>query len=159
MVLKVIAEDSLSDITGGFFESESQLLNLAKMSGVDIRSDLNVSGETWRKVEAGLLVLGRFSEDVIVFQSKQTGAFDIESFVRGIVRQIREEDYYSLLKGQSLYCLTRFTEIISIKFRSLFPELLASALCCNLEGAPLSLRTIACKATSAFLKKIEKHKL
>lgn len=56
-----------------------------------------------------LLVLGRFSEDIIVFQSKQTGAFDIESFVKGIVRQVREEDYYSLLKGQSLYCLTRFT--------------------------------------------------
>jgi hypothetical protein len=37
--------------------------------------------------------------------------------------------------------------------------LLAAALCCNVEGAPLSLRTMACKATSAFLKKIEKHKL
>lgn len=64
-------------------------MNLAKLSGVDVRADLGVSGETWRKVEAGLLVLARFSQDVIVFQSKQTAAFDIESFVRGIVRQIR----------------------------------------------------------------------
>ena len=40
--------------------------------------------------------------------------------MKGIVRQVKEEDYYSLLKGQSLYCLTRFTEIISIKYRHLF---------------------------------------
>lgn len=64
------------------------MLALAKISGVDVRSELGVSGETWRKVETGLLVLGRFSEDVIVFQSKQSGAFDIEAFVRGIVRQV-----------------------------------------------------------------------
>ena len=75
------------------------------------------------------------------------------------MRQVREEDYYSLLKGQSLYCLTRFIEIISIKYRNLFSDLLAAAISCNLNGAPLSLRVISCKAASAFLKKIEKHKL
>jgi hypothetical protein len=37
--------------------------------------------------------MGRFSEDIIVFQSKQNGAFDIESFVRGVIRQIKDEDY------------------------------------------------------------------
>lgn len=103
--------------------------------------------------------MGRFAEDIIVFQSKQGGAFDIETFVRGIVRQVREEDYYSLLKGQSLYCLTRFTEIISIKYRHLFGELALAAASCNQPGAPLPLRIVACKALSMFLKKIEKHKL
>jgi hypothetical protein len=106
------------------------------------------------------LVLKAMTEDPVaevsagVFQSKQSGAFDIEAFVRGIVRQVREEDYYSLLKGQSLYCLTRFTEIISIKFKTLFSELVGAAFVCNLPDAPLSLRVIACKAGSAFLKKI-----
>jgi hypothetical protein len=94
-----------------------------------------------------------------VFQSKQGGAFDIESFVRGIVRQVRESDYYALLKGQSLYCLTRFTEIISIKYRTLFSDLVAAALSCNVPDNPLSLRLIAAKATSSFLRKIDKHKL
>lgn len=47
-----------------------------------------MSGETWHKIEVALLVLGRFSEDVIVFQSKQGGSFDIEGFVQG-VRQVR----------------------------------------------------------------------
>ena len=44
MVLKIIAEDSIVGITNGFFESEAHFMNLAKLSGVDIRSDLNVSG-------------------------------------------------------------------------------------------------------------------
>lgn len=105
------------------------------------------------------MVLGRFAEDIIVFQSKQGSAFDIESFVRGIIRQVRDEEYYSLLKGQSLYCLTRFTEIISIKYRHLFGELLTAAASCSNVSAPLPLRVVACKALSMFLKKIEKHKL
>jgi hypothetical protein len=66
------------------------------------------------------VVLGRFAEDIIVFQSKQQQAFDIEAFVNGLIKQIKDEDFYELLKGQSLYCLTRFTEIISIKYRALF---------------------------------------
>ena len=60
-------------------------------------------------MEVALVVLARFAEDIIVFQSKQQGAFDIESFVNGLVNQINDEDFYELLKGQSLYCLTRFT--------------------------------------------------
>jgi hypothetical protein len=31
-------------MTGGFFESEAHFMNLAKSSGVDIRSELDVSG-------------------------------------------------------------------------------------------------------------------
>lgn len=57
------------------------------ISGYDIKSSLNVQGETWRKSEVALSILGRFSEDIIVFQSKQQGVFDIESFVKGLVRQ------------------------------------------------------------------------
>lgn len=64
-------------------------MSLAKLSGVDVRNQLEVSGETWHKVETALLVLGRFSEDVIVFQSNQGGSFDIEAFVQGIMRQVR----------------------------------------------------------------------
>ena len=56
---------------------------------MDIRAQLEVSGETWHKVDTALLVLGRFSEDVIVFQSNEGGSFDIESFVKGIMRQVR----------------------------------------------------------------------
>lgn len=58
-----------------------------------------------------------------------------------------------------MFCLNRFIEIISIKYRHLFSDLFVTALSCNLSGAPLSLRIVACKAASSFLKKIEKHKL
>lgn len=87
----VIDSESLPSVSGGLFESEDKLLGLAKLSGVDVRAQLEVSGESWHKVETALLVLGRFSEDVIVFQSKQAGSFDIEAFVQGIVRQVKDE--------------------------------------------------------------------
>lgn len=73
---------------------------------------LKVRGETWHKSEVALSILGRFAEDIIVFQSRQQGSFDIESFVKGLIKQfdINDEDLeVFFLKGQSLYCLTRFT--------------------------------------------------
>ena len=94
-----------------------------------------------------------------MFQSKQQGAFDIESFVKGLIKQVRDEEFYELLKGQSLYCLTRFTEIISIKYKGLFPQLAVSCLNCVREGTPISVRVIACRALTLFLRKIDKHKL
>jgi hypothetical protein len=81
---------SVSELSYGVYQSEAKFASLVRTSSVDIKETLKVSGESWRKVEVALLVLGRFSEDIIVFQSKQTGAFDIESFVKGIVRQVRE---------------------------------------------------------------------
>lgn len=42
----------------------------------------------WRKVEVALVVLGRFSEDIIVYQSKNQTSFDIQSFVTGLMKQI-----------------------------------------------------------------------
>ena len=82
---------------------------MIKISGCDIKGSLKLSGESWRKVEASLAVLSRFAEDIIVFQSKQQATFDIENFIKGLIKQISDEDYHPLLKGQSLYCLTRFT--------------------------------------------------
>jgi hypothetical protein len=49
---------------------------------------LDVSGETWRKSEVALAILGRFSEDIIVFQAKQPDSFNIQSFVKGVSQQI-----------------------------------------------------------------------
>ena len=40
----VIEIDSLPMISAGLYESENQLMNLAKISGVDIRTQLDVSG-------------------------------------------------------------------------------------------------------------------
>lgn len=53
------------------------LIRFMSMSGCDAKETLEVRGETWRKSEVALSILGRFSEDIIVFQSKQQGAFDI----------------------------------------------------------------------------------
>lgn len=54
-----------------------ELLKLTEYSGLDVKETLKVEGEGWRKSEVALSILGRFSEDIIVFQSKQLGLFDI----------------------------------------------------------------------------------
>ena len=73
----VIDINALSELSGNVYESPEKLLNLIRLSSCDIRHDLRVSGETWKKMEVALVVLGRFAEDIIVFQSKQSAAFDI----------------------------------------------------------------------------------
>ena len=89
-----------------------------------------------------------------MFQSKQQASFDIESFVKGLLNQIKDDDYYALLKGQSLYCLTRFTEIISIKYRDLFKDLLVASTFCLLPGMPISVKVVGCKAFTTFSRKV-----
>ena len=79
----------LSSVSQGLYSKESDFTALCKASSLDVREKLAVSGETWHKIEVALLVLGRFSEDIIVFQSKQAKSFDIEAFMRGIIGQIR----------------------------------------------------------------------
>jgi hypothetical protein len=64
-----------------------------------------------------------------------------------------------LLKGQSLYCLTRFTEIISIRYKHLFTDLIANCSACVADIYPTAIRVAACKSITIFLRKIEKHKL
>lgn len=58
-----------------------------------------------------------------------------------------------------MYCLTRFTEIISIKYKELFCELVASTCTCVAETYPTPVRVAACKTFTIFFRKIEKHKL
>jgi hypothetical protein len=81
----------LPELSSNIYETPEKLINLVKLSSCDVRSCLHVSGETWRKMEVALIVLGRFAEDIIVFQSKQQGAFDIESFVKGLIKQVKDE--------------------------------------------------------------------
>jgi hypothetical protein len=94
--------------------------NLIKLSS----PELGLKGESWRKIEVALAILGRFSEDIIVFQSKIQSAFDIQSFVVGLMKHIEDPSYLQLLKGQAILCITRYTEIISIKHKELFVPLL-----------------------------------
>lgn len=97
-----------------------------------------------------------------MFQSKQQGAFDIENFVKGLIKQFEVEDYdpsVCLLKGQTLYCLTRFTEIISIRYKNLFTDLVTHCGTCVSEAYPVAIRVATCKSLTIFFRKIEKHKL
>lgn len=129
--------------------------NLIKLSS----PELGIKGESWRKIEAALAVLGRFSEDIIVFQSKMQSAFDIQSFVLGLMKHIEDPGYLQLLKGQAILCLTRYTEIISIRHKELFVPLLRTVFVAVASGNDLPVRIICCRAIAMFSRKVEKHKI
>ncbi len=78
--------------------------------------------------------------------------------MKGIVKQMEDEEYHMLLKGQSMYCLTRYTEIISIKFKELFPTVITASIIC-MEDAPESVQLICCRAIATFFRKFDKHGL
>lgn len=82
--------------------------------------------------------------------------------MKGLIKQFDLEDFdisVCLLKGQTLYCLTRFTEIISIRYKHLFTDLVVGCSTCVNEAYPTAIRVTACKSLTIFLRKIEKHKL
>ena len=81
-VIKEILEsmDAKTLIEGASMELTlrwEDLLKLTELSGCDAKEQLKVEGQEWRNSEVALSILGRFSEDIIVFQSKQSGVFDI----------------------------------------------------------------------------------
>jgi len=77
MLENVVDLKTLPELSSNTYDTPEKLFNLLKLSSIDVRNTFHVSGETWKKMEVALVVLGRFAEDIIVFQSKQQGAFDI----------------------------------------------------------------------------------
>ena len=70
------------------------------------------------------------------------------------MKQIEEPSYFQLLKGQALLCITRYVEIISIKHKEMFPQLLKTSCSCVGPENEIPVRTIAMRSFSMFSRKI-----
>lgn len=75
-----------------------------------------------KKREVGLLLLGSFSEDIIDFLYKHS-SFDIIAFIKRLIADIKLFNDKQVIIARTLWCLSKFSEIIAAKNSVLFFEL------------------------------------
>ena len=91
------------------FNKES-LLDLIKTSECDLEN----SSLLWKKKEVGLILLGSFSNDIIVYETKSESEFDIEEPLVSLVKDVEGESSNSIMKGRTLWCLSKYSEMIAV---------------------------------------------
>lgn len=102
--------------------------------------------QAWKKKEASLLLLGSFSEDIIVFQTKYNSTFNLTTLIQNLMGLIDNEQMKNILKARALWCITKFCEILGIKHREMFIPLFEIASKCLGEIYELPVRLIAVKS-------------
>lgn len=104
--------------------------------------------QAWKKKEASLLILGSFSEDIIVFQTKYNSAFNLSTLIHNLMGLIDNEKAKSILKARALWCIMKFCEILGVRHRELFLPLFDTASKCLGETCQLPVRLVAVKSIS-----------
>ena len=78
-----------------------------------------------KKKEVSLLLLGSFAEDIIVFHTKNTEAFNMTTLINFLINELKTFDCFILqsltlviyLRGRFLWTLAKFCEIIGVKYK------------------------------------------
>eukprot|EP01017_Pseudomicrothorax_dubius_P030707 TRINITY_DN3852_c0_g2_i2.p1 TRINITY_DN3852_c0_g2~~TRINITY_DN3852_c0_g2_i2.p1 ORF type:complete len:1056 (-),score=282.50 TRINITY_DN3852_c0_g2_i2:43-3210(-) len=140
----------------GFSLDQEFLTEVSRTSTFNLESEVHLL----KKREAGLTILGSFSEDIIVFQARSNENFDLTKLVEVIVKDLQVGGAApAVLRGRALWCIGRFSEVISLKHKEAFLPLFALAVN-NLNGnESLPIRLAACKSVANFAHKIEKFAL
>ena len=72
-------------------------MSFMKASIVNVSNTYYRKNFTEKRKEAGYLLLGNFSEDIIVFQSKHNSTFDIRKCIQNILVELhRKESVFTL---------------------------------------------------------------
>lgn len=112
-----------------------------------------------KRKEAGYLLLGNFSEDIIVFQSKHLSTFDIKKCMQNIVIELQKREKNFVLQTRALWCTTRYSDLIAFQFKDLFVPLFQLSTQYLHPGTPLTLKLISAKGLGNFATKIDKFSL
>lgn len=104
--------------------------------------------QTWKKKEVALLLLGSFSEDIIVFQTKYNSTFNLAALIQNLLNVIDNPISKNILKARVLWCISKFCEILGVKHRELFIPLFENASKCISEYYDVPVRIIAAKSVS-----------
>eukprot|EP01017_Pseudomicrothorax_dubius_P041109 TRINITY_DN6546_c0_g2_i5.p1 TRINITY_DN6546_c0_g2~~TRINITY_DN6546_c0_g2_i5.p1 ORF type:complete len:631 (-),score=169.14 TRINITY_DN6546_c0_g2_i5:1645-3537(-) len=91
------------------------LLEAARTSTFNVESQIHV----WKKRETGLLILGAFAEDIVVYQARSNENFDLTRLISNVVRDLEAKETLPVLRGRALWCISRFSEVISLKHKDL----------------------------------------
>lgn len=79
-------------------------------------SECNLKNEDllWKKREVGLLLLGTFSNDIIVYETKSESDFEIENLLSQLINNVENKKNNSIMKGRTLWCLSKYSEMIAV---------------------------------------------
>ncbi len=86
------------------------MLDLIKTSDYNLENPSLV----WKKKEVGLILLGSFSNDIIVYETKSESEFDIEELLVSLVKDVEGKSSNSIMKGRTLWCLSKYSEMIAV---------------------------------------------
>lgn len=102
----------------------------------------------WKKREVALLVLGSFSEDIIVFQTKHSSTFDLALLIQNLMYEMDNPLTPPILRARTLWTVTKFCEIVGVKHKELFVPLLKISILCLSPANEIPVRLIAAKSAS-----------
>lgn len=104
--------------------------------------------QTWKKKEVSLLLLGTFSEDIIVFQTKYNSTFNLATLIQNLMNLIDNPKSKNILRARVLWCISKFCEILGVKHKELFVPLFAKSSRCLSEQYEVPVRLVAAKSLS-----------
>ncbi|KAL4481460.1 hypothetical protein ABPG74_007549 [Tetrahymena malaccensis] len=133
--------------------TKERLMEFIKTSNFDC----NLPDHAWKKREVGLLLLGSFSDDIIDFQYKHTSSFDISSLIQNLISDIQIPNSNPILIAKSLWCVTRFSEVIAQKHTELFLPLFKVAMSCLSNNHQFPVRLTAVKSIGVIAHKIKQY--
>ncbi|KAL4468183.1 hypothetical protein ABPG72_017164 [Tetrahymena utriculariae] len=133
--------------------TKERLMEFIKTSNFDC----TLPDHAWKKREVGLLLLGSFSTDIIDFQNKHTSSFDISSLIQNLISDIQIPNSNPILIAKSLWCVTRFSEVIAQKHTELFLPLFKVALSCLSNIHQFPVRLTAVKSIGVIAHKMKQY--
>jgi hypothetical protein len=133
------------------FDAE-KLLNFIKTS----HYDSEIPDSVWKKKETGLLLLGTFSEDIIALQAKPGSNFDIATLLQNLLTEIGSTNSNPVLKGRTLWCVSKFADLIQSNKKDIFLPLFKITASCLDKSNYLPVRLCAARALRIIAHKIEK---
>lgn len=139
----------------GFNLDQNILTELIKTSSFNVSTD----SHKWKKREVGLMVLGSFSEDIIMFQARTNENFDLKSLIENIANDLQVEGSLAVLRGRAFWCLSKFGDVIAMKDKELFFPLMKLAIMSLGQKEAYPVRLSVCKSIAEFGYKIDKFKL
>ncbi|EGR32294.1 hypothetical protein IMG5_089160 [Ichthyophthirius multifiliis] len=134
--------------------NNEKLMEFVKTSNFDCGLDEHA----WKKKEIGLLLLGNFSDDIIDFQYKHSSSFNINTLIKNLIVDIDNQNTISILVAKSIWCVSRFSEIIASKNNELFLPLFKVCTERISSRNEFPVRLTATKAIGMFAHKINTYK-
>ncbi|CAD8159758.1 unnamed protein product [Paramecium octaurelia] len=139
------------------FDQDS-VMQFMKGSIITINNNHYLRSFIQKRKETGYLLLGSFSEDIIVFQQKHQSTFDIKKCMQNILYELEKQNSHSL-QARAIWSTTRYSDLISHQFKELFVPLFESVIVYLDSKYPITLRIISVKALGNYASKIHKYSI